>query len=56
MRKLFLLFYFQKRKLAEKYFTHAVGYPLIVTTFYKYFTPSRGSQFIQTSIIPKEAL
>jgi len=56
MRKLFLLFYFQKRKLAEKYFTPARGYTSSDIPFYKYFTPSRGSQFIQTSILPKEAL
>ncbi len=40
----------------KKYFTHTVGYPINDQNLYKDSTPSRGSQFIQTYILPKEAL
>ena len=42
--------------LSEKYFTHAVDYPINDPIFYKDVTPSRGSQFIQTTILPQQVL
>jgi len=44
------------RGFTEKYFTHAVGYPLIAMPFYKDFTPARGSQFPHTFLLPQEVL
>jgi len=40
----------------KKYFTYTVGYPINDQNLYKDSTPSRGSQFIQSYILPKEAL
>jgi len=51
MNKLFSL-----GRIAEKYFTPARGYPADKAPFYKDFTPYRGSQFLQTPPLPKEAL
>ncbi len=47
MSKLFLLFYFQKRKLAEKYFTHARGWLFRTSIFYKDSTHAVGFYIIQ---------
>jgi len=56
MRELFFFIINPFKGFSEKYFTHAVGYPLDDPIFYKDSTPSRGSQFIQTTILPQEVL
>ena len=56
MRKPFFIALAQYEGIIKKYFTHTVGYPINNPIYYKDVTPSRDSQFIQTTILPQEVL